>query len=687
MRIFLPSRDGEGFFMEKYSTTRGQTVDSPNSALADIYRDVAFKRQMTASRVESVRADSKKTEDTPVWRGDHTFSSDAAKYSFLNFIEPDVAQKHPDWSKQKIRKEALAKFQQRLEQDLSYEQKESSHQETAVRWKVVETQNGKQELATEYGGETITLRQLWDHTREYATFVGIPAAYNPDEEKAQYAMEQAFVRGDAQAYISVLSHPDAVRYVQVWEKDSDGGIQSKQIDLYKTTGRDFSHLEGDVLVKHLAAFTENVQGASVVTAESSYAHFIVQSGTLLEQDIRTIAIVQAATLRDSVRIHSVSRINSKEVHEQIFAHTESQNTFADIQLFIASAIDAKIAQLKELEVSQNGKQKQEINKQVIITAETGDKARGETEVVKPANEGSHLSSEGSKNTEVAPIAEVLAELIITKTAVTWGAKLPEISGGALYWLSTLTEKPTQHAFSQQTEKPQTISEAMLSVMRSVRVFFEKGNDAFTKVHRRTSIPQVSDVAPSDKARDALFPSETPKEEINIFELVARQIQESGPAVFFVILQTLTEKMRPSTTSEKTIKQNNLQKLAPFERDDTGKDKEVSTNTAIFGIFYWIFLSYNVDMSASSVHSKEAVVDPLGQDKKIHEEKVVTDQPPWILLSIIWHLTMLREAAMAGHTPQGVQKSAQVVVPTLAPLSTVSVLPTNGVIFPSSFVLE
>ncbi len=334
--------------MEKYTLTKDQLSDVPNRLLSDIYRDVTFRRQMTATRVENVRADLKKTDDAPMWRGDHTFSSDAAKYSFLNFIEPEVAQKHPDWSKQKIRKEALVKFQQRLEQDLSYEQKESSHQETAVQWKVIETPSGKQELATEYGGETITLRQLWDHTREYAAYVGIPSAYNPDEEKAQYAMEQAFVHGDAQAYISVLSHPDAVRYVQVWERDDSGGIQSKQIDLYKTTGRDFSHIEGDMLVKHLATFTESVQGQPVVTTESTYAHFIVKSGSVYEQDIRTIAIAQASVRRDAKSVQKVPRIKHEESSQYpVIGNKETQNTFLNVRSFISEAINKKLPTYKK----------------------------------------------------------------------------------------------------------------------------------------------------------------------------------------------------------------------------------------------------------------------------------------------------------------------------------------------------
>ena len=64
--------------MEKYTLIRDQLSDVSNRMLSDIYRDVTYRRQMTATRVENVRADLKKINDAPVWRGDHTFNSDAA---------------------------------------------------------------------------------------------------------------------------------------------------------------------------------------------------------------------------------------------------------------------------------------------------------------------------------------------------------------------------------------------------------------------------------------------------------------------------------------------------------------------------------------------------------------------------------------------------------------------------------
>ena len=676
--------------MEKYIITRDQSSDVPSRILSDIYRDVTFKRQMMATRVDSVRADSKKVDDPPVWRGDHTFSSDAAKYSFLNFIEPEVAQKHPDWSKQKIRKEALVKFQQRLEQDLSYEQKESSHQETAVHWRVIETAVGTQELATEYGGETITLRQLWDHTREYAAFVGIPAAYNPDEEKAQYAMEQAFVRGDAQAYISVLSHPDAIRYVQVWEKDSDGGIQSKQIDLYKTTGRDFSHMEGDVLVKHLAAFTETANGLPVVTTESSYAHFIVQSGSVQEQDIRTIAMVQAATRRESLKTYAVPNINKSEIQNPVFAKKESKNTFADVQLFVVEAINKKIIQLKEIVMPKKVTKDTEQNNIEIAKKSPVNIASFEIGKTSPTIDGTPLHINEFIKTEVSsPITEVLAQLVITKTALNLGAISPEISGGALYWLATFVEnKPIAKKF-EQPAIPQTISEAMVSMMRSVRVFFEKGNEAFIKIHRRTSQFHIDVSSLSETITRSIDQSEKIKNEFSFFEQITQHISESRPVAVFVMLQRFAEYMRSnkSASTELSSQQTGDASIIS-EMGRVITEDETNSVPAIFGIFYWIFLSYNVDAFRVPKVSKIVKKEERDIDQKHmkHNKKKEFIQPPWVLLGIIWHLAMVREAAMVTSV-QNVVQAVQVADPTSQPVPVASVLPMTGVIFLSSFVLE
>ena len=105
-------------------------------------------------------------------------------------------------------------------------------------------------------GKKGTCYQIWrraHHTfttlgthKEYAQHIGNPRAYNKEEARSQIAMQDAFINGHASGFVSILSHPDSVRYVQLWEKMPTGDIASKQIDLYATTGRDFTRK-----VKHL----------------------------------------------------------------------------------------------------------------------------------------------------------------------------------------------------------------------------------------------------------------------------------------------------------------------------------------------------------------------------------------------------------------------------------------------------
>lgn len=244
----------------------------------------AFERRATSIQQTTVDRES---ASPPLWRGDHTFSADAAAYSLMHFIEPAVSDEHPQWDKKTVHEYATAVFSKRLAQDLSYEGKEQRHDETSVVWRPVLTKEGKLELATEYGDGMITLRELWDHTREFAEAIGNPLAYNHEEAAQQLSMQEAFLSGATEAYVSVLSHPDAVRYVQIWEASSEGTVVTKQLDLYKTTGRDFSVEEGEALIHHIRSMYQPDQ--PIRSEPDAYAHVVISRGSVDEDGIRVLA--------------------------------------------------------------------------------------------------------------------------------------------------------------------------------------------------------------------------------------------------------------------------------------------------------------------------------------------------------------------------------------------------------------
>ena len=185
-------------------------------------------------------------------------------------------------------------------------------------------------MQSKYGEDYITLRELWDHTREFAEITHTPGGYNEEEAKAQLAMQDVFIRGEANGFVSVLSHPDAVRYVQVWEKSEEGDVISKQIDLFSTTGRDFTNEESVQLIHHLAEY----QGSTPVIhaeVESTYAHFFVSEGnTVRENDIRTIAIAQSF-VREEIRPSGMTYTQERTAIRHTISET-SHRTIEDMKL-------------------------------------------------------------------------------------------------------------------------------------------------------------------------------------------------------------------------------------------------------------------------------------------------------------------------------------------------------------------
>ncbi len=251
------------------------------------------------------------------WRGDHSFNHGAVMYALMNFVEPEVAQKHPDWTSQQIRTEARQVMTLRLWENRTFANEERGRKgEMSKRWEITETSPGTLELTTTYAGGQETLRQLWNHTKKMAydksnPTTYNPAAYNQEEERAQLAMQDAFIAGHISSFVSVLSHPDNVRYAQVWQKEDDGSIIAKTIDVGVVIGRGMSTEEASDLVQHLATFYSNT-GKEIETAPAEYPHVMVRQGNVEVEDIKIIARVKENSLlgdRDLQEVHSKARPN------------------------------------------------------------------------------------------------------------------------------------------------------------------------------------------------------------------------------------------------------------------------------------------------------------------------------------------------------------------------------------------
>lgn len=179
------------------------------------------------------------------WRGDHTFNSGATIYSLEHFLEPEVQINHPHWTSDQVRSEAMRRMELRLAQDKLFTGKETDRDgEMTTRWEVQDI-DGRPQLVTRYGDSHISLETLWRHTEEYAERIGVPEAFNREEMKMQLAIQDALILKKATGAALALSHPDSIRYVQTWTVGRDGTFYSKQIDVGMKMGRDLKHQEVD----------------------------------------------------------------------------------------------------------------------------------------------------------------------------------------------------------------------------------------------------------------------------------------------------------------------------------------------------------------------------------------------------------------------------------------------------------
>lgn len=589
------------------------------------------------------------------WRGDHTFSSAAAGFSLRNFIEPEIESTNPHLSKHEIQSIALEKFEQRLKQDLSFEHQETSHHDSTVHWTVIEGKNGKKELATKYGDELITLVQLWEHTKEYAQHIGNPLAYNKEEARSQIAMQDAFINGHASGFVSILSHPDSVRYVQLWEKMSTGDIESKQIDLYATTGRDFTHKEGEAFINHLTQYHETI-GTSLKYEDISYAHVLFTSGAVTVDEIKTIAVAHAFTSEPCVfplRTDMVSGIAlkvAKDIQETAVFLGENFHTY----------IQKKVESMNTWYVQKKEKAIVEHPKAQVVISNKG----AVREVLKPLK-----APEAVKKLEIPEkvVHDVLSEWAFEQTVISYASLHEELAISALQIVlfepfvvlpNVRPENPLIHVehgerslrVSVTKNETHDVRETVESVLAFLQKIF---GDKSVVSYRKAEDAQMVAIDGDTTQSPIRFSVEEKMKDMGSIE--------SG---ILFILQSLSYLAMESFDVSSMISLDEdvdvslyIDKVDQFVPSEKRIRREY--NRMIFGVVIWMILQ-GFDRSTTSWEQKK--------DVRVLNSDEFFSTTPWVLLSIIWYLSQLKEAGMAQvPSPLPVKKQKK-VAPSQFPLS-------------------
>ncbi len=587
-------------------------------------------------RVASSKGERNDVSGASQWRGDHTFSSSAAGFSLRNFIEPEIEMRNPSLSKKKVQQLALDTFELRLRQDLSFEHQETNHIDTTVHWKIVDGINGKKELATAYGAEFITLSQLWDHTRAYATHTGNPNAYNREEERAQISMQDAFINGNATGFVTVISHPDAIRFVQVWEKTTTGDVLSKQIDLYATTGRDFTHIEGEELVERISKFHETI-GASAKQEDISYTHVLLTSGAITVDDIRTIAVAHAYTnMPHDVPMHTdmVAGI-AKKMQQDI---SEAVAVLGmDFHMYIQKRID---------DMEEKFIKKREVQKVSLPDA---------VPMVIKKSQAVSMVSEGVTTQTKKSVEDVFSEWVFGHTVISY-ALLHQVFALSAIEIFVLEPFPTAifvhpylpygRALGNPEERGITIRDKQPE--RVVEVFDRM----------RVSKKEVFDVSLTVESvvlfLHTIFGETENKEQTRV-----DYIHNIEDKILFII-HALSFLAIESGNAQPTLYRNKVAGLSKFERDLIKQDyverKMHKTESGVlFGMIIWMILQ---GFDQVSVQSDTRA--PL-------EREEYFSTTTWVLFSIIWYLSMLREVGMRQSTNSMVVMNQKQKKPTHFPL--------------------
>ena len=658
-------------------SSRFQTHAREDRSEKDRYNDRMMLRGIPVLR------DTDEESSTTLWRGDHSFSSDAASYSLTHFIEPEVAKEHPGWSYEKVQQTAVERFEKRLRQDLSYEKKEDAHEESVVAWRPIQTHDGGWELATEYGDKMITLRELWEHTREYAAFAGNPAAYNKEEHQAQLVMQDKLIEGSVNGFVSVLSHPDSVRYVQVWQKADDGTITSKQVDIYKTIGRDFTHEEAVKFIDHLADFHHEATTAAS-DESASYAHFFIHRTAVREEDIRLIAVAQA--MESAVQV-APERAPLQKIFIDTGGAVLRDTTESMLQLggFLREQIDRKITAFRSMgePVKKKLTRPEDIKISALKPGEhiavlsVAEKTSDKKEAEKYPKEA-HMSTETMKS--------AAAEWWISTLMLRHRESISVAPVAILFWLTSGRESGSAAAHvllpekkiagageliaaTLKKEKKKRVS--MRSIFRAVKHFGEK--KVRTKIRRMLpeELSGITLVSSIGKEGEAAREKVTRILPLAVMEKLMRMLRRFSRDLV-IIHDAPTESRvlpRPEIFLQEGI-QRRLPEMTQYEPRVRLLTRELSV-----AIIVWWLIDFGKD---NPIHISDQLseTEELSADKSPVGKEAATEIT-WVLLAIIWYLSAIREHGKpktSNKKKSGKKKTKQTNMAVGVPL------PPSGVIF-------
>ena len=183
----------------------------------------------------------------------HEISVSALYHSLENIEIPKVANQFPLWSYDQQREQAVHNIEVRSAYNVINGYLPELDREPVFEkdWITIETGTGKQ-MATWNGERFETRQELWNNFEKFAKSKGQWTHELEQEKNDQFSMEKSILSGDAIAGATWLSHESGLaRYLQTWEKKENGHIITKQHDVGLVHGNDLSKIESKKLLESL----------------------------------------------------------------------------------------------------------------------------------------------------------------------------------------------------------------------------------------------------------------------------------------------------------------------------------------------------------------------------------------------------------------------------------------------------
>jgi len=594
------------------------------------------------------------------WTGDHQFSISALYFTLDNYIIPQVARQYAGqgWTDDQIRKEAVHRVGEFSKVNLQYSMAEMDREPVMeVKWEVIKRDGEKQLFASDYG---ITLRELWEHTREFAEKTGKQSAYNPSEERAQLAMEKRIISGEISTDVFALSHPDGVRYVQMWEKTEGGKIVSKQLDIGAITGRDLTKTEGKDLI-HL--IKTKYSDRDITPEDLEHPHVMLKNGFVEVEDITTLARAQVMFPAEVVETFTfAARQAAGELVDTIklvgeYFQTETEEVIQNPEV------------VKDIDIRELFEDEEKIKPLLTIDKKLED-SLSESEIVqlwkKKAQEALEITPEQSEKL-LLEVQETWTMMKDAQEVISFVNDTGVGIAAAFYAIDVMTLSGIKEEIVDRSQFEQ-VKEEMFTIafVADTELLIGAGVFALNEL----AMGQVIDGTTFTEAIEL-----TEEEKKEAFSL--KKIPESVDAVVlketveFVqgIAEFPVEEQQKAIEKEKEMVEEKIVQIwevimsektavttihAPSEFIDLEpKEKDVEQFSFAFAV--WAILKLiNYRAALGSLVAKPSLIAWIQKGKP--EGLIQKEVGLWILFSIIWYLAMIREqGAQNNQVPQAQKK--------------------------------